>query len=418
MPEAVSATDKLEMRGSPIDLSSLTRHYKIKKDKNKIQQAERKTSLRKFWHVLARIIRVAIIIILKLIGVLLSIASVAGMIAATFIGLNLLFNIHSPNFEFPLAQVLTPALYYSVVLLAYGIVIVPFIFLLLISLGISRRKNIISGKTGLGLSIFWIIAVMAGGVFAIGFGPQYWDSMQNLPQFQIISETKALSNFTKLNLRGPYTVHVSQGINYSVTVSGISADIEEAQLTVNDNTLFVTPSVFHKVCFFCVTPSYPTINIVMPMLDTLNAQGRLSIAIDSMKLNTFDISLDGLAHLNANVQIAYQANIDMQGSSQANIKGNANTLTLTANSNSYFFGKDFSSKTATVDAIDYARININAINTLTINGDQESTVIYQGNPILQKNLYHNSIVKPASQAIPEENQFNPSYYSSWSREPF
>lgn len=403
MPEAKTASDKLEMRGDPVSLSSVAEKYKTSAVK-----ARKGISgfIAVIFSAAGAVVRVAVPLATRIIGAL-SLAGFTVLIAvATFAAANLIFNIRSPYIDTPLAHVADGYVYYAAVLLAFALAVIPIVYMWIAALSLATWKNRISGRMSGGLWGIWLAVLVASGVVGLRYGPEYADRIRSLPQYQSAVRSYDFTDFTRLQLHGVDEVHLIQGPGFSVSASGRQIDLDRIGFSQKDGTLTLSQQSLGKICFFCLGRDRLAVQITMPEVNGVSVHGLVSLNADKINAGNFELEMDGSSSARLAADMRSIA-VHMSGASQLYVSGTAQELGVRADDRAYFFGRELLAQQATADAVGRSLLNVNAKSSLTVNAAGYAYIVYQGTPQIIRNLHDRADLVSADSVSPEDNNFYP-----------
>jgi phage shock protein PspC (stress-responsive transcriptional regulator) len=366
IPEAKTQTEKMQMKGEPIDLSSLDKKMRDQAAEIKERIGHKDGSVAKLVNGLGSIIRMFFKLIQKAIGIALLFFTTIAMLGATFTAANLIFNANSPYIQFPLAQINTGVEYYFIVLTTYIAALIPMLFVLLFGISLTFGKSFLTTRKTISMLGLWFAALMVSGLLWFRFGPMYYDKIKSLPEYQETSKTVDFKDFTKVDAYGIDTLRITKGDKFQITENGRQIDLDAVDIKVENNTLVISEVTDRKFCYFCLGRASTKIEIQMPKTEELSVHGWT-------KLEAEDLNQDTLI-------------VDMSGSADAELTGKLNTLTLTESGYSTFTGPDLTVQNVSIKASGYSKATINAVKKLDVVASGASKITYIGTPTITKNL--------------------------------
>jgi phage shock protein PspC (stress-responsive transcriptional regulator) len=163
LPEAKTETEKMQMRGEPINLKNVETTIKEraeefkKKDKSKIKSilAAPVYALGAILRAIGLLFKKLIPLVFRVIGALVSIAAAFGLAFLLFVVLNVIFNANSPYIDFPLSQLAQGGIFYGALIAAFFTAFVPLIVIVLLGASLLMLKNTFSRYTVLSLAVLW-----------------------------------------------------------------------------------------------------------------------------------------------------------------------------------------------------------------------------------------------------------------------
>ncbi|MBL8030643.1 MAG: DUF2807 domain-containing protein [Candidatus Doudnabacteria bacterium] len=327
LPEAKTGTEKIQMRGEPVNLKNVEAAVKErveefkKKDKSKAKQilAAPFLILGKIFHTIGIILKNVFPSLGRLLGALFSLAG--GIIIASlfFITLNLLLNTNSPYLDFPFKSLATGAIYFVAVISAFLALLVPAIFLLLFGISLASLKPAF-GKT-LSLLLFGLFIVSASifGSTAFNMAPEIEQAYQD--SHYSAQETKEfnLKDFSIIESSDNFEITVLPSTEYKIIAKGTPRGITETQTYLEGENLIFTRDNHFRICIFCLNRPVK-IEVYAPRLKAIKASGASKIWADGFMTQNFNIKLSGASKAYLNLQ-ATQIYAQLSGASRLEFKG-------------------------------------------------------------------------------------------------
>src|SRR3989339_391384 len=257
MPLAKTSSQKLEMRGTPINLKKIEQ---VVKEKSQMIKEEGRHSLNrlakskgiiyKIFNFPFRVLENIFSFLKKIIGgiwpftsiclgvifVLSSFFMILGL--SIFLGI-LIFYVDSPYIvsDFPLSQLTDSPLYFITGISVYFVILIPIFFILMLGFTMLRRKNSFSTAISGILISLWIVAiagaVVTGGEFALKVNSE----LQKDKNIRKVSRTYDYQDFQKLYIGGNFNVKVKQGDEFSVVAGGKEDDLGGIRFNIDDGEL-------------------------------------------------------------------------------------------------------------------------------------------------------------------------------------
>lgn len=381
IPEAKTTTQKLEMRGDPVTLETVSNVVKKKVDEVKTH----KGTLRKIIEIPVEILRAIVVftatrilpIFGKIIGAILSLA--AGVASIVLISILLIATINPslPLFEFPISDIFSFSSYYLILILSFLIIIIPILCIgALGSVLMGRQQSSLFGTFSGILIGLWMIAVV-GGIVTVA---THSDEFERLKATQTTYENKTrtipLESFYKLNAKNNVRVDIIFGTTTNATLRGSEEAIEKAVVEISNGTLLLAKNTKESFCIFCShRPLYATITV---------AELATAIAENGTVLNFKNSSTSSLSlsALNAS-RIEYSGtstilDINIENGSRVEAVGNSNDVSVNVENGSQFLGEHLKVQKANVKSNNGSRTEINASENLTATASNGSRIIQFG----------------------------------------
>ncbi|MBX4205257.1 MAG: DUF2807 domain-containing protein [Candidatus Doudnabacteria bacterium] len=376
LPEAKTAGQKLEMKGSPVTIKQIEQTAK-----EKISEVRGSGAGRRLINFFGRAIKIFAKVILIIIGAVLTFGSAVAALGVTFGFANLHFNKSSVFAEFPIASVFHGAEYFFALILAYITVVIPLIFLALGGLTLIRlKKPPVNGTVAAVLSIVWVAASIGTGVFAIHKAPAIQAAVNDY-RGNVETRTLQVSGFTKVDASSAYRINITSGKDYAVKVVGHTRDLDESNFAVEDGTLKLNHK--GKICFFCWNDAV-TVTITTPALDSIKGTGAVDYAVGSFSGANFSIDLSGASKAVIESLTESSTTIELSGASSTTVSGKSKLINLDLSGASRFDGTNFVSEEATADASGASHAQIYATKTLSAEASGASSILYKGDPKIDK----------------------------------
>jgi phage shock protein PspC (stress-responsive transcriptional regulator) len=385
VPKAVTAADKVKMRGGPVTLSSFKETFNEQAQDIKAQGSRltAKDSAFRTWtenlfRFFGKAIRVLVTIIVKLTGVALIVIPAMIGIGVILVATNLIFNIDSPLIGFSLAEVITGPLYYLLVILAFLVAFIPVVFIISLGVSILSRKLRMSVAAAMTLGGIWIVALILAGTVAFRYIPDAQQRIQSLPEFQETSQTiENLDSFDKLDLNGASRVTIIQGETHKVTVNGKKINVDSIEFKVDDRTLSIDHQPKDRTCFICLGGGRLDIVIEMPNVESIEASGNVLVQSEGIKGASLAIDLNDSSSANLVLETMV-LEADMDDAARFSASGVTTNMNLSLSSATRFDGSELEAGNVVVTAKDSSRGYVRAVGLLEITATDASRITYEG----------------------------------------
>ncbi len=385
MPEAKTATEKLQMRGQPVTLESVNEMVKEKVDEVKKRGTFRKIILFPVVVVTA-IIRGLSPVLRGLVGGIITLAAGSGILFLIFAALNVLFNSHSPYVDFPARDFVTTGQYYTGLTTFFFALFVPCILLLLLGLSIALKRSYFAKSATLTLIGIWVLALLAGGTLLLHVLPEVRTKAQADPRFHVTQNILELKDFSKVNAQGATVVHMVYGPEFSVQESGTQFGLDSLDVSVTNGTLTVKNKHLDRtmICVFC-SWSRPEVTVTMPQLTDFTASGSSAITATGFTLPALSATIEGASSATINGDIQ-NLTIHESGASSMEASGTGDSLTLQQSGASRASLERFSTATASITSSGASQAHVWATRSLMVNASGASRIYYQAAPVITKEL--------------------------------
>ncbi len=383
LPEAKTDTEKMRMRGEPVNLKNLESMVKErvaelkKKDNSKVKKI-----LAAPFVVIGQILRAIIGVIKKLgplivriIGLAVTLLSAFGLGAIIFAATALIFNINSPYIDFPLRELAHGGTYYAAFASGFFTAFIPALFLLLLGASLMAMRltlNKLFGFTLLGLwAIAFIIFVNAG----IKLAPQIEALTQSSPYYNTVAKQYDLKDFKSIEISGADSVMVYMGNEYKVTATGTQKALELADVKVENGVLKISHNPETKLCIFCSQKNI-RYAVYAPSINSLSASGASSINSENITGDSLQISLSGATRANLGLT-AKQLTAKLSGASRLELSGNITNATFGLSGASKLYAGQAKITAAKVDTSGASKALVGDLDILEVKADGASTVVYK-----------------------------------------
>ena len=380
IPEAKSASQKLEMHGKPVNLEGIARVVREGVDEVRGSGVVRSVIL-----AIGRVVRGFLRVFGRIMGVLLTIGSFFALIGVT-IGVGIIAtNWNAPYNDFPLRGVVPDALIFGGLAAGFIVIVIPLVAIFALGLRLIRRRIVISNVIGFGLIGVWAVAVSALGTIAVRASGEFFAHQRTSPEYAMETRELDLGTFTRVSVHNE-RVTVKKGPEQRVIVEGRSVDMDRPTIEVRNGILNVTKKdEYGRLCIFCRDTS-PNITIVTPDLDAVYAENA-TVVFDEYDDMMLEIEL-----LDAYVRGTLSSPALSIEAENASVRADLTADSLTLTSDDSFLELEGSAQTATIHLEDsslqsdhfliqtatlttdssYGEVNA---QTLTINDDDSSRIV-------------------------------------------
>lgn len=382
VPEAKSSTDKLEMRGEPVTLESVSELLKEKVNEVKKNKGSFQKVIDSFFSVISKIIKIVWTVISKVVGILFIILFGLSIFALLFTFSVAIFNIQSPYINFPLLSTGSSMLIYFGLFSAFFILLIPSIFALILGINILRKKRVINSSVRIILFSIWCVAIISIGIVTTKLIPQYQNSMTNNPMYIESNVDFPLADFTSVDISNSNNVKIEQGETYKISAKGMAKDIDNLSLIVENNVLKIGKKDNFKICVFCINKN-PEITIVMPKLISIVTSNASRVSTGVINADQFSVKASNASNVKLNI-IANTLDVDVSSASWSTLSGVATNASFNLMNSSKIDATTLLVKDATIKAKNSSSAKVSVSNKLDTNLINSSRVSYTGNPTITK----------------------------------
>lgn len=174
----------------------------------------------------------------------------------------------------------------------------------------------------------------------------------------VVSETRDVSDFESISVRGSARLIVKIGERPSVSISGPESSVKRVTTDVDGDTLYIRSS--RKDWSFGQGDSRLTVNVTVPELSELRLEGSNDARLSGFNGGSSRINIEGAANLEANGRLD-ELTIRMSGAGRANLRD-----LVAANA------------IVTVDGVGSVHVNSTDSLDATMNG--VGAILYSGTP--------------------------------------
>lgn len=383
VPEAETASQKLEMKGDRPTLKAIEKTVKEKI----IDNAEARKGARRvggFIHEIVNrlggIVKKLVYVAVRLVGAVILIGSSLAIVGLIIGTIGLIASGSSPYVEFPLRDFFGHGLFYLTVLVAFFAAFVPLIFLSLAGTSLATKKNRFHIASTASLLALWIIAVASGAALAARTAPRIQEFIETSPEYRVITTNRALDAFTGVALENDVQVTLQQGTTYNIQIDAVEKEQTRMRMQVKDGILTVSKQNTSKDqwCIFCIHKR-PHITITAPLFSSITAQN--AVSIDGNKLTTDSVTVHLSNGSRANLDVN-TTSIDVlaENASRAVFSGTTTNAKLEGRNAGWINTEGLIAASVKAEALNASRITLNATDSLIANARNGSRIEYTGTP--------------------------------------
>lgn len=184
----------------------------------------------------------------------------------------------------------------------------------------------------------------------------------------------SVSGFNKLSMGSAFKIDVKQGSSFSVVATGRAQDLDEMESSVKGGTLHLG----YKGNGWNRNRKTVEISITMPALEGVDFSGASKANVARFSgVKSMDIEVSGASQVTMSLS-APKVTVDLSGASSLTLNGDGDVLTGEVSGASSFKGRDFSVKTANIDASGASSAAVLASNTINAEASGASSIRYSG----------------------------------------
>lgn len=199
---------------------------------------------------------------------------------------------------------------------------------------------------------------------------------------------------------GPGRVEILQGKGNHFQIKGPEDIIRNFVVSYSEETLSVKPKGLTDVSTFT---SIPHITLIVNQLQKLLLDGDAYVDIDSLHTDNLMIELqkNGSTLLEGHID-CHRLGLSILGSSQAQLRGKADSQTVYINGSGLYDGKGLVTREANVRLIGANSALVNVTDQLSISIRGSGHVHYVGSPEIHKKIAGDGLVSPLTEQIIEQ----------------
>jgi phage shock protein PspC (stress-responsive transcriptional regulator) len=397
IPPARTASQKLEMEGSPVTLETMSENIKEKVEEVRVKHG---STIRKViswpFEVLRKIIGLLVTRILPLLRVTVGSLVAAGSIAALLtlsIFASLLLTSGDRHFDFPLSSIVSLPLLYICIVSVFLAIALPLVILFVLALSLIRRKNLISAKLGMTMLLVWCIAIVGSGVSVFNAVERVEAYSQTHGLYEKTSKTIPLtSSVHSVFAKDGVDVTYIQGATTSVLVTGRSKTIDSVSIQETDGTVTFDMNRTSEFCLFC-NFDQPQIVVTLPSLETVTVtNGSYFTSENWNSPSLLRLKLDNGSAADVSIT-SPEAVLTSEQGSRITVRGTIASSTLNAHYGSRIKATNTSIHSAFVLASDGSRISVGTLNILTGEAYDGSNIEYRNAETLVESVDSGSSIQ-------------------------
>lgn len=383
IPEAQTGAEKLEMKGSAVNLTNLTESWKEKKDMPKVSVI--RYFFRELIYLLGRLLRVFMKVLFTIIGLVATAASFVAFFAISLTMIVLIFNHDSSYIHPAITQVFNGSRYVLLIISGYLAAVIPAIVLLMIGVSLVRRKNIFHVAATTTLAIIWLIGALTFGGIGISSADQVQAAVKSIEERPQESREFTVTDFHSVETIFDQKVTITHGPVAKVIVYGTEEQVKKAQANVEDGKLSVTHEDGNfRICIFCIDHTL-RVDIITPTLDEVNARNASEVTISGFpEFNNFNLRADNASRVTFKGSVK-TANVFGTNASHIIMQGKGENVKVQLTNASRLDGNEFPVQTMDIQAMNSSHADINVGTSLTAKASGASRIEYLGSPT-DKNL--------------------------------
>ena len=197
-----------------------------------------------------------------------------------------------------------------------------------------------------------------------------------------VADDFGLTDFDELEIRGIFDVSIDRGDEYAVELIGSDSDKEKYKIYRLGRTLVIDYEQISKKFDWdmpMVDEDEIRINITMPALEKIEAEGYGKIEFENFEADNIDIDLRGPVKLRGDINTRDLV-INLTGKSEADLSGRATNLDAELQFASKLRAYNLEVEDAIVEASGASSAKVNVSKSLEMEEGLASDIDYRGNP--------------------------------------
>jgi phage shock protein PspC (stress-responsive transcriptional regulator) len=418
VPEAKTASQKLEMHGSPVTLETMSAGIQEKVTHARLQHESKiKEILSLPFDALKAIFQFISSSILPLarivFGIAVAIGSLFVLLALSVIAPLILMNADI-HFGFPITSIVSEPLLYTSITSIYATAIIPLLVLFMCGIGLARKQRVMNTTLSFVLLFLWCVAVVTGGITTVNAIQRvdtyaqtnnlYQTTTREIPITSPITSIVANDGIRVTYLQGEVSGIVLTGNTQSINRVAIDQHEETVTLRMNNSS--------SSFCFFC-NHRIAEATITAPNITALEAASGSRVTARSWKSaepvtltiaegSRADItvtapSVQTIANEGSRADLRIQASsitfIATEGS-RILAAGTSDSLTATAQEGAHIESTVTVTDMTEATALHGSQILLGGSALLTATAQYGSHIEYTGNPVVNETSDVGSSIQP------------------------
>jgi hypothetical protein len=197
-----------------------------------------------------------------------------------------------------------------------------------------------------------------------------------------VADDFGLTDFDELEIRGVFDVSIDRGDEYAVELIGSDSDKEKYKIYRLGRTLVIDYERISKDFDWdmpVLDEGEIRINITMPALEKIEAQGYGKIEFENFEADNIDIDLIGPVKLRGEINTRDLV-INLKGKSEADLSGRATNLDAELEFASKLRAYNLEVDDAIVEVSGASSAKVNVTKSLEMEEGLASDIDYRGNP--------------------------------------
>jgi phage shock protein PspC (stress-responsive transcriptional regulator) len=397
LPEAKTATEKLEMKGKAVTLESVDRLMKQAAGKVKGPNGFSKV-VRGVARFLETFFRKLFPVLGKIFGVILGLVAAVALFALTMSFALALTNIRSPYVDFPLAESLHGPLLYALLTSGFFTIVVPLLFLGSLAAFLVRGRTGRKNKWALGLLGLWFVSAITLGVSVTKAMPLYSEYIRTNPAYRTEVRSYDLKDFTAVQAHNGLSLEVRQGSEFRVEAEARVRDLDSLALQSVSGTLSAARGRNHegsRICIFCDSRGRVALRITAPRIERIEGQNAVYVHAEGIGGESFRLVLRNGSNADITLGTTTQAiEVTLENAAGAELAGRAVMATYVLRNGVHLEAEGLEVDRIEIDASNATHARVNAGEEIKGSIANGSSLFYIGSPRVTVSTRNASQVEP------------------------
>ena len=272
IPEAKTATQRLQMRGKAVTFQSISDTVRAR-----ITESEQSGLFRQLAQFVHSFVTKVLQFSAKVLGVFITGGSFIAIIGLTvFMGI-ILTNWNAPYNDIPFREASSTLLLITALVSGFIAAVIPLLFIFMLGYRLLRKRVVFPAVLGFAMIGVWSIALVAAGISGVKIAGDFYTYLQTSPQYEVVTQTQTIDSIESIVATDTF-VRVQNGDSYSISIEGRVQDNERLSYAVKDGVLTIHTENENK-CLFCLH-SPATVIVTAPNMTSVEIT-RGSLTFDS-----------------------------------------------------------------------------------------------------------------------------------------
>ena len=200
------------------------------------------------------------------------------------------------------------------------------------------------------------------------------------------TETRDVSGFDAIELSGFGSMHIEQGEDYEVELSGSESVLDRTETEVRGSTLRIGQYRQWSIWPFFTGPQRLDVRVTVPSLERVTVSGAGDVSIEGLEGERFEFRLSGAGDLTARDVDLDALRVELSGAGSARISGKARTQEVVLSGAGDYDGRDLESSDARVEVSGAGSVVVWAEERLDVQASGAGSVEYYGDPRVRSDV--------------------------------